>query len=137
MTTPGDSYPADPVEEKILRRIPFEIVALSAVIALGVALLFDPMSGLIFLAGGILAAVSFLWMKRALGKVLAREKAGAIRAGAALYALRFALIVGAFLLVILAYPSKLLAFAAGFSTLLPVFLVEAVVALLRMRTWKV
>jgi hypothetical protein len=34
------------------------------------------------------------------------------------------------------FPGKILAFAAGFSVLVPVFLIEGVFALLRMKTWK-
>jgi hypothetical protein len=42
-----------------------------------------------------------------------------------------------FFIIILLYPKRLLAFAAGFSSVIPVFLGEAVVALAHMKTWKV
>jgi len=43
------------------------------------------------------------------------------------------LIFGFFLLIIFTFPGKILAFAAGFSTVIPVFLGETVLALAR---WK-
>jgi hypothetical protein len=134
---PDNAAPAtDPIEDAVLRRIPFEIIALSAVFAAGAGLLFDAPTAALFFGGGLLAAVSFLWMKSALGKVLARDKKGALRAGVSLYAVRFVLILGVFLLIILAYPNRILAFAAGFSTVIPVFIIEAALALAHMKTWK-
>ena len=136
MTSVSPNPAFDPIEMAVLRRIPLEIVALSAVLAAGVGLIFDFPTAVIFFGGGLLAALSFLWMKNALTKILARDKKGALRAGMALYAVRFVLILGFFLLIILAYPNRILAFAAGFSMVVPVFSVEAVVALARMKTWK-
>jgi hypothetical protein len=46
------------------------------------------------------------------------------------------LICGVFSLIILVYPKKILAFGAGFSTLVLVSLVEGIRALLLLRTWK-
>jgi len=136
MTIESPTLSTDPIEIAVLRRIPLEIAALSAVLAAGVGLIFGFTTAVIFFGGGLLAALSFLWMKNALTKILARDKKGALRAGLSLYAVRFVLILGVFLLIILAYPNKILAFAAGFSTVVPVFSVEAVVALARMKTWK-
>lgn len=129
----SSSGPIDPLEERILRRIPFEVIILSAVLGLPAALLFDPLTGVFFFAGGLLSAVSFLWLKSALFRVLSRGKARAVRSGVALYAVRFVLIFGVFFLIILTFPGKILAFAAGFSTVIPVFLGETVLALAR---WK-
>jgi hypothetical protein len=136
MTSASPAPASDPIEEAVLRRIPFEIMVLSAVLAAGAGLIFDFSTAVLFFGGGLLAAVSFLWMKSALAKVLARDKKGALRAGVALYAVRFVLILGVFLLIILAYPNRILAFAAGFSTVIPVFIIEAAVALAHMKTWK-
>jgi hypothetical protein len=127
----------DPLEEKILRRIPLEVVGFAAFIAVPVGIIFGALTGVFFFAGGALAAVGFLWLKSSLTRVLAREKARALRSGILLYGLRFVLILGVFLIIILLYPKKLLAFAAGFSSVIPVFLGEAVVALARMKQWKV
>ncbi len=123
-------------DERILRRIPLEILALSAVLGLAVALLFGSLAGLLFFAGGGLAALGFLWLKRSLTRLLAKDKEGALRSAILLYALRLGLICAAFLIIILLFPRKILAFGAGFSTIVPVFLAEGVGALLRMKTWK-
>jgi len=126
----------DALEERILRRIPVEILAASAVLALPAILLFDVPTGLVFLAGGAFAALGFAWLKQSLTQFLAREKKGALRYGIVLYALRLVLICGVFFLIILLYPRKILAFGAGFSMLVLVSLVEGIRALLLMRTWK-
>ena len=126
----------DPIEEKILRRIPIEVIAASAVLGLAAALLFAPLTGLFFFAGGALAALGFLWLKSSLTRVLQKDKARALRAGILLYLGRFVLILGVFLTIILVYPRQILAFAAGFSTVIPVFLVEIALALAHMKQWK-
>lgn len=123
-------------DERILRRIPLEILALSAVLGLAAALLFGPLAGLLFFAGGGLAALGFLWLKRSLTRLLAKDKEGALRSAILLYALRLGLICAVFLIIILLFPGKILAFGAGFSTIVPVFLAEGVGALIRMKTWK-
>ena len=127
---------ADPIEERIIRRIPFEIAAAAILLGILAALLLDPLTGAVFAAGGFVSALSFLWLKNALVRVLGRDRAGALRAGVLLYALRFLLILGVFVLIILLIPAKLIAFAAGFSTVIPVFLAEAVLALARFRSVK-
>jgi hypothetical protein len=126
----------DPIEENIIRRIPFEIIILAAILGIAAGLIFDLLAGLFFFAGGALAALSFLWLKQSLTRVLLREKAKAVRSGILLYVFRLILILGLFFIIILAYPNKLLAFAAGFSTVIPVFLGETAVALARMKQWK-
>jgi len=128
--------PIDPVEEKILRRIPLEVIAAAAVLGLGAAVVFNPLTGLFFFAGGALSTLGFLWLKSALTHVLAKGKAQALRSGILLYLARFVLILGVFLIIILVYPRMILAFAAGFSTIIPVFLVEIALALARMKQWK-
>jgi len=126
----------DPSDERILRRIPLEILGLSAVLALAAWPLFDGPTALVFFAGGGLAALGFVWLKGSLTRFLLRDKAHALRGAILLYALRLVLICGAFFIIILLFPRKILAFGAGFSTLVPVFLAEGVGALLRLKTWK-
>jgi hypothetical protein len=126
----------DALEERILRRIPAEILAVSAVLALPAALIFDFETGLVFFAGGAFASLGFAWLKHSLTRFLARDRKGALRTGILLYALRLVLICGVFFLIILLYPRKILAFGAGFSMIVLVSLVEGVRALLLMRTWK-
>jgi anaerobic C4-dicarboxylate transporter len=124
------------VDERVLRRIPFEIGALSALLALAAGLAFDPLTGLFFFAGGIVSALGFAWLKRSLSRLLSRDMKGALRSGILMYALRLVLICAVFLLIILLYPKKIFAFAAGFSLVVPVALAEGVRALLLMRSWK-
>jgi hypothetical protein len=126
----------EPQDERILRRIPGEILILSAVLALAVGFLFDPLTAVLFFAGGALAAAGFLWLKQSLTRFLLRDRAGALRSGILLYILRLALICAVFFIIILLFPGKILAFGAGFSTIILVFLAEGVGALLRMKTWK-
>jgi hypothetical protein len=128
--------PNDLIEEKILRRIPLEVLILAAALGLPGALLFDPLSGLFIFIGGALAALGFIWLKRSLTRILLREKPQALRSGILLYAARFVLIIAVFFFIILLYPKKLLAFALGFSTVVPVFLGEAAFALARIKKWK-
>ncbi len=125
------------LEERILRRIPLEIAALAAILALAVGLLFDPLTGLFFLAGGLFSALGFAWLKRSLTRFLAKGVRGARRSGIALYALRLVLICAVFFLIILLYPKRILAFVAGFSTVVPVSLAVAVRGLLQLKKWKV
>lgn len=130
------SMQTDPIEEDILHRIPFEIIILAVIFGLLAVFLFDLLTGLFVLVGGALASLSFLWLKKSLTRVLLRETGKAVRSGVLLYAVRLILIIGIFLIIIFAYPKKLLAFAAGFSTVILVFLGETVVALARLRQWK-
>ena len=52
------------------------------------------------------------------------------------YGLRLVLIIGLFFIIILFFSKKVLAFAAGFSMIIPVFFAEAVGTLARMKRWK-
>lgn len=124
------------LEERILRRIPAETLFIAFVMALAAVVLFDAGTALFVLLGGAVAALGFLGMKASLGRVLLREKAGALKSGLLLYLLRLALICLIFSFIILLFPGRVLAFGAGFSALVPVFLVEGWRALLRMKQWK-
>ena len=126
----------DPLEEKILRRIPLEILAAGAVLGLAAWPFFGGMTALFIFAGGGISALGFLWMRDSLVRVLDRSRGKALRTGVLIYVTRLVLILAVFCLIILFFPRKIFAFAVGFSALLPVFLIEGVVALMRMRTWK-
>ena len=125
-----------PPEEIFLRRIPLEIAGLAALLAVPTALLFDPATGLFLFAGGLFSALGFTWLKRSLTRFLSSETKGALRSGMVLYGLRIILICAVFSLIISLYPKKIIAFAAGFSTVIPVSLAEGIRGLLLMRTWK-
>ncbi len=126
----------DPLEEAILRRIPPEIAAAGAVMGLLALPFFGAPTALFTAAGAVLAALGFLWMKASLARVLVRGRPGALRSGALIYAARLVLICAVFFLIILFFPGRILAFAAGFSAPVPVFLIEGGVALLRTEKWK-
>jgi hypothetical protein len=139
-------------EEKILRRIPFEILILSFVIALASLLLLNPLIALFILAGGAFSALSFIWLKQAVLRLLPIKngdrhlkegepvpffnKKKALRAALALYGIRLVLILAIFFIIIFFFSRNIIAFVAGFSTMVPVFLAEAVVGLSRMKQWK-
>jgi hypothetical protein len=123
-------------EERILKRIPLEIVLLSFVFAIGTLIVFDGISAILFFAGGILASINFIWMKQAISRFLYTGKKKAMRSGIVVYSLRLLLILGIFFIIILFFSKKILAFAAGFSTLIVVFLFEAIVGLSKLKQWK-
>ena len=124
------------LEERILRRIPFEIFVISIVIAIGAIPLFSLRTALFVLAGGAFSALSFLWLKRALSRFLSPDKRRALRSGIAFYLLRLLLLIAVFSAIILVFPRMILAFVAGFSSVIPAFLIETVMALSQMRQWK-
>jgi hypothetical protein len=126
----------DPIEERILRRIPLEILAAGAAAGLIALPFFGVTTALLVLAGGTLASLGFLWMKVSLTRFLQRGKKAALRSGVLIYLTRFVLILAVFSFIIYLFPGKILAFVAGFSVLVPVFLVEGVFALVRVKTWK-
>lgn len=126
----------DPLEEAILRRIPLEIAAAGAVMGILALPFFGAPTALFTAAGAVLAALGFLWMKASLARVLVRGRKGALRSGALIYAARLVLICAGFFFIILFFPGRIVAFAAGFSAPVPVFLIEGVVALLRTEKWK-
>jgi hypothetical protein len=123
-------------EEHILKRIPLEIMLLSFGLALGAWVLFDGLSAALVFAGGIMAAINFIWMKQAISRFLLSGKQKALRSGMAVYGIQLLLILGIFFIIILFFSEKILAFAAGFSTLVVVFLAEAIVGLSKLKQWK-
>jgi len=123
-------------EEGALRRLPLEILTFSLVIAAGSLLFFKPQTGLFILAGGLFSALSFIWLKQTVTRFIGPDRRAAVRKGIVFYILRLFLIIAVFLTIILLSPGMILAFAAGFSSLVPAILAEAVVAFSQMKTWK-
>jgi len=111
---------AESISEKILQRIPWEITILAFILALPTLIFFDAVSALLVFAGGIL---------------LDRKKQ-AFTSIVFLYGLRLLLIIAVFFIIILFFSQKIIAFAAGFSTLILIFLVEAIKALSKFKQWK-
>jgi hypothetical protein len=126
----------DPFEERILKRIPLEILLAGAAVALVALPIFGITIAFLVLAGGGLASLGFLWMKVSLTSFLQKEKKSALRSWGLIYLARFVLISAVFFFIILFFQGKILAFVAGFSVLVPVFLVEGIVALMRLKSWK-
>lgn len=124
------------VEEKILRRVPQEILLFTLACAVPVYVLFDHVAALLFLAGGLFSALNFLWLKRELTKALETQKKKTVPSLLVLYGLRLLLILGIFFIIIFFFSKKIFAFAAGFSTIIPVFLVEGIIGLFSLKQWK-
>lgn len=125
-----------PRDEKILRRIPYEILLVSCVMALGSWVLFDVITAAFVLMGGILAAGGFIWLRQSVTKFLLSGKKSALKAGILDYSLRLVLIIAIFFIIILFFSKKIFALVAGFSTIILVFLVEAIIALSSLKQWK-
>lgn len=129
-------------EERILRRIPLEILGLASFLALTSLLFFSPLTALFIVAGGAFSALSFIWLKKSIsrfflpGQTDAAGKIKALRSSLALYGLRLLLILAIFFIIILLFSKKIIAFAVGFSVIIPVFLAEAAIALSRIKQWK-
>ncbi len=124
------------LEDRVLRRLPLEILAFAVVTAAGSQLFFGPLTGGFVLAGGLFSAASFIWLRQTVSRFLGPDARAALRKGIVFYVLRLFLIIAVFLIIILLVPRMILAFAAGFSSLVPAMLAEAVVALAQMKRWK-
>jgi ATP synthase I chain len=131
---PADSRPL--AEERTLRRIPLEVLAIAFVMAAASLLLFRPLTALFILSGGVFSALSFVGLKKALLRFLGPDKRRAVRSGLAFYLLRLLLLLAVFLIIILVLPRMILAFVAGFSSLVLAILIEAATALSQMKKWK-
>jgi hypothetical protein len=133
--SPADSQTA--FEERLLRRIPLEVTAIALVLAAISLFIFRPLTSLFVLAGGVFAALSFSGLKKALLRFIGPDRRRAVRAGLVLYLLRLLLLLAVFLIIILVLPRMILAFVAGFSSLVLAILIEAATALSQMKQWKV
>jgi hypothetical protein len=123
-------------EEKILRRIPKEILVVSLILAIGTVFVFDLITAVLLFIGGAIAAISFIWLKKSITRLLSLEKKKAVKSAVLFYGLRLILIIAVIFIIILFFQNKILAFAAGFSTIIVVFLIEGVVAVSKMMRWK-
>jgi len=132
----------DREEERILRKIPLEILALSFIMALASLPFFSTLTAIFILAGGGFSALSFIWLKRSVSSFLFSiekdpiNKTKALKSGLSLYLLRFVLILAILLIIILLFSRKIIAFAVGYSALIPVCFGEAIAVFFRMKQWK-
>jgi hypothetical protein len=124
-------------EEKVLLRIPREVVIIAVLMAILSLVIFRPMTGLFILAGGLFAAASFIWLRTAITRFLGQDRRKAVRSGLLFYLLRLVLLLAVFSIIILLFPRMILAFVAGFSSLILAFLIEAGLAVSQMKQWKV
>jgi len=124
------------IEEKILCRIPWEVMGLALFSALLAGFFFDPLTGVFIFAGGAVSTANFVWLRQVLTKALLHGKSEALKASAFIYGLRLLLILAIFFIIIFFFSKKILAFAAGFSSIILVILFEAVAAMSRLKTWK-
>jgi hypothetical protein len=124
-------------EEKVLRRIPLKALFIAALFALLALFLFSPRTSLFILAGGLFSAASFIWLKTAINRFLGTDRRRAVRSGLLFYLLRLFLLLTVFSIIILLFPGMILAFVAGFSSLILAFLIEAAMAVAQMKQWKV
>jgi len=123
-------------EERVLRRIPLEVPIIAFVLAVIALLFFTPLTGVFILAGGVFSALSFVWLKKALTRFLGPDRRRAVRSGLVFYLLRLLLLLAVFSIIILLFPRMILAFVAGFSSLILAFLAEAAMAVSQMKQWK-
>lgn len=136
----GDGLPLGkgtvPDEEKILRRIPGEILLLAFLIACASLIFFGKFTSLFLFAGGVLSALSFVWLKASITRFLIPDKKKAVRSVIALYWLRLLLILAVFFIIIIFFSKRIIAFVAGFSMIVPVLLVEGILGLAKIEKWK-
>lgn len=123
-------------EERVLRRIPLEVPIIALVLAVIALPFFTPLTSVFILAGGAFSTLSFVWLKSSLLRFLSQDKRQAVRSGLVLYLLRLALILAVFSIIILVFPRMILAFVAGFSSLVLAILIEALIAVSQMKQWK-
>jgi hypothetical protein len=136
MTQKNTSSDADTLENRILRRIPWEVLGISIFMAVFSFLIFDIYTGIFVLAGGIVSATNFVWLRQALSEALLREKKRVIKTTALVFILRLILILAIFFIIIFFFSKKIIAFAVGFSSIIAVLLFEAVASMSRLKTWK-
>ena len=126
----------DPLEERILKRIPREVLGLSFFMAVATSFLFDVWTGFFVLAGGVLSTLNFIWLHQTFSKVLLHEKQKALKTSIMVFGLRVLLILAIFFIIIFFFSKKIIAFAAGFSSIIVILLFEAVTVMSRPKTWK-
>ena len=132
MTTNQASYE----NERILHRVPLEVLGPSLIVSMVVLVFFDPLTALLFFWGGSVSALNFLWLRKTSSNILLRNKKGALTLGIFFYILRILLICSIFFIIIFFLSERIVAFVAGLSTIILIFLAEAGRALAKQSKWK-
>ena len=124
------------IEERMLKRIPYEILGLAAVLSVLVLLFLNLSSAILYLAGGALSALSFIWLKQSVSHFLLQDRKKALSYAIFIYVFRLVLIIVVFFIIISLFSKEILVFVAGFSTMILVFFFEAAGALIGLKQWK-
>ena len=136
MTENNSGATPDHLEEKILKRIPWEVFGVSLIMAVAASILFGIFTGLFVIIGGAVSSLNFIWLHHALSRALHQEKRKALKSSAIVFSLRLLLILAIFFIIIFFFSTKIIAFAAGFASIVVVLLIEALIILPRLKTWK-
>ncbi|MFQ5720969.1 MAG: ATP synthase subunit I [Candidatus Aminicenantales bacterium] len=114
------------IEEAILKRIPWEIILLSFIVSLLSLLIFEPLTAVFILGGGLLSTLNFIWLRQSITHLLSpgRRKKKLLSVLIP-YSLRLILIIIVFFIIIFFFSRKIWAVIVGFSTILLVIGAEA------------
>ena len=122
--------------EKSLKRIPVETIALGCLASILGLIFFDLISAALLVAGALVAAAGFISLRSFVDRYIFREKTVFRKRALILYSLRLLLICLVFLAIIFIFRGKVIAFVAGFSSLVVAVLIEAIRNLMNIRQWK-
>ncbi|MCR4409333.1 MAG: hypothetical protein QHH43_03970 [Candidatus Saccharicenans sp.] len=122
--------------EPSVKRVPRVTVFLGLAAGILTAVLIEPVSGVLVLAGAVLAALGFISLKSFVDRYLQAGPARLWRRAIIFYGLRLLLICLIFLTIIFFFKARVLALAAGFSLILVAILAEAVRYLAGIKQWK-
>ncbi|MDD8020655.1 MAG: hypothetical protein PHU81_05670 [Acidobacteriota bacterium] len=119
--------------EKSLKRVPVETMIIGFLASLFVMIWLEVASALLVLAGATLGALGFISLKSFVDRYLSQKKAVFIKRCILLYGLRLLLICLVFLAIIFIFKGKVIAFVAGFSSIVVAILIEAIRNLVKIR----
>lgn len=122
--------------EKSLKRIPVETILLGCLSSILGWIFFDLISAGLLVAGALLGAAGFISLRAFVDRYIFKEKAIFRKRALILYSLRLLLICLVFLAIIFIFRGKIIAFVAGFSSLVVAILIEAIRNLVNIRQWK-
>ncbi len=122
--------------EKSLKRIPVETILLGCLASIFGWIFFDLISAGLLVAGALLGAAGFISLRAFVDRYIFKEKAVFRKRALILYSLRLLLICLVFLAIIFIFRGKIIAFVAGFSSLVVAILIEAIRNLVNIRQWK-
>jgi len=122
--------------EKSLKRVPIETLVIGCLASLLVLIFFDPVSAVLVAGGAVLAAVGFISLKSFVDRYLGGKRTVLVKRAIVLFSLRLLLICLVFLAIIFIFRDKVIAFVAGFSSMVVAVLIEAIRNLVNIKQWK-